>query len=139
MVINKYKKYHKKKNINQNEKSNLSQIKIGFYGLKSLEFGVITPKEIETARRIIARVTKRSGKIKITLNFNRSLTKKPLLSRMGKGTGPINSRITYIKKGKILIEVNGISKKLIFFALNSVRSRISIKTHIVKRNIIDIA
>jgi large subunit ribosomal protein L16 len=91
MEINKYKKYHKKDKIVKNEKNILRSLKKGFYGLKLLECGIITPKQLETARRIIARLTKRAGKIFINVYCNHPLTKKPLLSRMGKGSGSIDS------------------------------------------------
>jgi large subunit ribosomal protein L16 len=91
MEINKYKKHHKIKNGFKKEKSFLAQVSKGFYGLKAIETGMITIKQLETARRIIARVTKRIGKVNINICFNQPITKKPLLSRMGKGSGAITS------------------------------------------------
>jgi len=89
MNKNKYKKYHKKKNIFQLKKQTLSMIKLGVYGLKVIECGIITQKELETARRIIARMTKRCAKIILNVKCFHPLTKKSLLSRMGKGSGNI--------------------------------------------------
>ena len=137
MEISKYKKYHKIKKIGKNEKDSLQNLKKGFYGLKVLEPGVITPKQLETARRVIARITKRTGKIFINVSCTQPLTKKPLLSRMGKGAGAINAWIGYVKKGKVIIEVKGISKKLAFIALKAVQYRLCIKTDITEREIID--
>jgi large subunit ribosomal protein L16 len=91
MEINKYKKYHKQNISGKKEKDTLRGLKKGFYGLKVLESGIITPKQLETARRVIARITKRIGKIFINISCNHPLTKKPLLSRMGKGSGGIDS------------------------------------------------
>jgi len=137
MEIRKYKKYHKKKKISKNEKISAISLKKGFYGLKVIEAGIITPKQLETLRRIIARITKRMGKILINVSFNHALTKKPLLSRMGKGSGNIHSWISYVKKGKILIEIIGISEKLAIKALEATQSRIALKLKVVKREIID--
>jgi len=91
MEINKYKKYHKQKKVGKNEKGCIRNIKKGLYGLKVLEPGIITPKQVEMARRVISRITKRIGKIFINVFCNCPLTKKPLLSRMGKGSGLINT------------------------------------------------
>jgi large subunit ribosomal protein L16 len=91
MEISKYKKYHKQKKIGKNEKSSFRIIKKGFYGLKLLESGIITPRQLEMARRVISRITKRIGKVFINISCNHPITKKPLLSRMGKGSGSINT------------------------------------------------
>lgn len=88
MQIINYKKRHKKKFITSTTEF-LTTIKIGSYGLKAISSGFLTAKQLETARRVIARVTKRVGKILIRVFFNQPLTKKPLLTRMGKGSGPV--------------------------------------------------
>lgn len=138
MEISKYKKYHKQKKIGKNEKSSFRNIKKGFYGLKLLEPGIITPKQIEMARRLISRITKRICKIFINVFCNHPLTKKPLLSRMGKGSGLINTWIAYLKKGKVIIEVKGVTKKLVFIAFKIVKYRIAIKMKIINRDVIDV-
>jgi len=87
MEINKYKKFHKIKRISKQEKFILTNPQQGFYALRALETGFITPEQLESSRRIISRITKRSGKILLKVKFAQALTKKPLLSRMGKGCG----------------------------------------------------
>jgi ribosomal protein L16/L10AE len=57
---------------------------------------------------------------------------------MGKGSGSINTWIAYVKKGKVIIEVNGIPKKLVFIAFKVVKYRIAIKMNIIKRGVIDV-
>jgi len=84
----KFKKYHK---------SNSSFLKLreqklffpvnGLYGLKALDSCKLTFKQIEAGRRTIRRTTKKAGKLFINVFTNRSITKKPLASRMGKGKG----------------------------------------------------
>ena len=139
MEVKQYKKYHRKHKIKKNENSSyrMRDLKKGFYGLKLIESGIVTPAQLETARRIITRITKRTSKIYINVCCNHPLTKKPLLSRMGKGSGSINSWISYVKKGKIIIEVKEVSKKLIFLAFKAVQRRIPIKMFIIKREVID--
>jgi large subunit ribosomal protein L16 len=90
MTLKKYKKYHTNKNIHKIEKIRSCVVKQGFFGIKAKIHGIITPKQVESVRRSISRVTKRSAKILIRLNFEQSLTKKPLLSRMGRGSGGIS-------------------------------------------------
>jgi large subunit ribosomal protein L16 len=137
MQLNKYKKYHRQTKIGKNEKETFRNVKKGYYGLKTKSFGLITPKQLETARRALSRITKRTGKIFINIFCNHPITKKPLLSRMGKGAGSINCWVAYVKKGKIIIEAIG-SKKLIFMAFRVVQYRIAIKMHIIKREVIDV-
>ena len=137
MEINKFKKHHKQLKIEKNEKNKLQILRKGFYGLKVLESGIITPKQLETARRVIARITNRTGKTFINVFCNHPLTKKPLLSRMGKGAGSIDTWIAYVKKGKVIIEVKGVSKKLAIIAFKAVQYRLSIKMDIIKRELLD--
>lgn len=137
MKIDKYRKYHKIKNILKNEKINTAKIVKGFYGLKLLESGVLTEKQLESMRRIITRITKRVAKIIINVRFNHPLTKKPLLSRMGKGAGGIDSWICYVKKGKVVFELSGISQETAITALNLVKNRISLKTKTIVREVSD--
>jgi large subunit ribosomal protein L16 len=90
MKIKVYKKIHKIK-ISSLINKKLSTIKYGLHGLKVVKPGILTAKQIETARRVISRETKRVGKVFIRVFFNLPITKKPLLSRMGKGCGPIKN------------------------------------------------
>jgi large subunit ribosomal protein L16 len=66
------------------------------------------------------------------------LTKKPLLSRMGKGSGSVSTWISYIKKGKTIIELKGTTEKIAFLALKAVKNQINIKVKIIKRDIFDV-
>jgi ribosomal protein L16/L10AE len=71
------------------------------------------------------------------ITFEHALTKKTLLSRMGKGTGSIHSWITYIKEGKIILELLGISEQLAFTICKAVCKRLPIQFEIVEREITD--
>ena len=88
----KFKKSQKRRSfLKVNSVVTLNKLKFGSFALKSIEPGVLTSKQIETARRVISRATKRIGKVFIRVFFNLPITKKPLLSRMGKGCGVIKS------------------------------------------------
>ena len=88
MQINIYKKKHKIKKISL-VKNYAGNIQFGFYGIKSLESGILLTQEVETIRRTISRITKRDCKVLIRVFFSHPITKKPLKSRMGKGVGVI--------------------------------------------------
>jgi len=87
-IITSYKKQHKIK-IKITTKLFISEVKFGFFGLKVLESCILTPYQVENFRRLIVKQTKRAGKLYIRVFFNFPLTKKPLLTRMGKGVGPV--------------------------------------------------
>ena len=134
MQIVKYKKQYKKK-FNTVKTEFLGTVQVGSYGLKAISSGFLTAKQLETARRVIARITKRTGKILIRVFFNQPLTKKPLLTRMGKGSGPIKNWVLYVKKGIVILETNNISKKLAFKAFKAASLRLPVNVDFVSREV----
>jgi len=84
-----FKKQHKILSYNKQVGFGASNLAFGFFGLKAIAFGILTKKQIEAVRKIIMRKTKKLGKLFIRVFFNFPLTKKPVLTRMGKGCGPI--------------------------------------------------
>lgn len=134
MQIVNYKNQHKKK-FTTAKTEFLSTIKMGSYGLKAISSGFLTAKQLETARRIIARITKRVGKVLIRVFFNQPLTKKPLLTRMGKGSGPIKGWVLYVKKGVVLLETNNISKKLAYKVFKAASLRLPVKVDFLSREV----
>ena len=134
MLINIYKKKHQLKKISLAKKY-AGNIQFGFYGIKSLESGILLTNEVETIRRIISRITKRTCKVLIRVFFSQPITKKPLKSRMGKGVGIIKFWVAIIKKGMILFEIGYISKKLIYLIFKAIFSRLSLKVICVTREI----
>ena len=112
----------------------LAHLNYGFFGLKAISFGILTKKQVEAARRIITRKTKRIGKLFIRIYFNFPITKKPLLSRMGKGSGPISSWVCFVKKGSIIFELNGVSFYDGYIALNEAKSRLPLKTIFISKS-----
>jgi large subunit ribosomal protein L16 len=85
-----YKKQHKiKLSLITNKTS--STVKYGTYAIKAVNAGILTAKQVESSRRVISKETKRTGRVFIRVFFNLSKTKKPLLSRMGKGCGVIKN------------------------------------------------
>ena len=124
----KYKKVKKGRLKKFDFKSN--KIKFGTIGLKSLESGTISSKNIEAARRSITRKIKRKGKLWVRIFPHTPITSKPLGSRMGKGKGSINNWSIKIKTGSLLFELCGIQKKKAKNALVSGGAKLPVKTQV---------
>ncbi len=87
-----------------------SQLAFGDFGLKVLEPGWITDRQIEAARVAMTRFIKRGGKIQIRLFPDKPVTKKPAETRMGKGKGAPDHWVAVVRPGKILFEMEGVSQ-----------------------------
>ncbi len=112
-----------------------STVAFGQYGLKSLERGRITARQIEAARRTITRKVKRGGKIWIRVFPDKPITEKPLEVRMGKGKGPVEYWVCEIKPGKMLYEIEGVTEEMAREAFTLAAAKLPFKTTIVKRTI----
>lgn len=110
-----------------------SQVAFGAYGLKALEPAWITNRQIEAARIAINRHLKRDGKVWIRIFPDKPFTKKPLEVRMGSGKGNPEGWVAVVKPGRILFEVDGVSKEAALEALRLASHKLPIKTKIVAR------
>ena len=110
-----------------------SKVAFGDYGLKALECGWVTAREIEAARIAITRFIKRNGRIWIRLFPDKPITKKPQETRMGKGKGAPDQWVAVIKPGRILYEMEGVPEKEAREALRLAAHKLCIKTKFVKR------
>ena len=110
-----------------------SQVAFGDYGLKALECGWVTDREIEAGRIAITRFIKRSGRIWIRMFPDKPITKKPQETRMGKGKGAPDQWVMVVKPGRILYEMEGVSEKDAREAMRLASHKLSIKTRFVKR------
>jgi large subunit ribosomal protein L16 len=108
-----------------------STISFGEVGLKVLEPGEITARQIEAARVSITRKVKRGGKLWIRIFPDRPFTKKPAETRMGKGKGNPEGFVARVKPGKILFEIAGIDEVLARDALKNAAFKLPLKTKIV--------
>src|ERR1700722_17225832 len=87
-----------------------AKVSFGEYGLKTLDRGRITARQIEAARRAMTRYVKRGGKIWICLFPDNPTTKKPLEVRQGKGKGNVEYWVAVVKPGKVLYEMEGVDE-----------------------------
>jgi large subunit ribosomal protein L16 len=131
IVSTKIKKIHKHKVLGREWKPHLLELTTGFAGLKALENGRLTPKQLETIRRIITRKMQRTGKVWFHIYPNLAITKKPKEVRMGKGKGAINLWVANIKQGKILVEISQIHLDLAKEIFKTVAAKLPIKTLLV--------
>ena len=124
----KYKKTRKGKLKKLEFKANT--IRFGEFGLKSQMAGVISARQIEAARRTIARKIKRKGKIWICIFPDLPVTAKPTESRMGKGKGAVSHFVARVRGGTTLFEVCGIPKHIATEALRAGSKKLPVKTKI---------
>jgi len=110
-----------------------SRVDFGDFGLKALECGWITSRQIEACRVALTRKMKRDGKVWIRIFPDKPVTKKPLETRMGKGKGAPEFWVAVIKPGRVLFEVAGVTKEVASEALRLAAHKLPIKTKTVTR------
>ncbi len=108
-------------------------IAFGDWGLKALECGWVTDRQIEAGRIAITRFIKRNGRIWIRLFPDKPITKKPQETRMGKGKGAPEGWVAVIKPGRILYEMEGVSEAEARKALMLAAHKLCIRTKVVSR------
>lgn len=109
------------------------EISFGEYGLMALEPGWITARQIEAARRTMAREMKRRGKIWIRIFPDKPYTHRPAETRMGKGKGNVEYWVAVVKPGRIMFEVGGLPEEAALEALRQATYKFSIKTKVVAK------
>jgi large subunit ribosomal protein L16 len=112
-----------------------STIAFGDYGLKVLEPGWITDKQIEAARVAVTRFVKRGGKIWVRIFPDKPVTKKPAETRMGKGKGAPEGWVAVVRPGRVLYEMEGVTEDVARQALRLASHKIGLRTMFVHRGI----
>jgi len=110
-----------------------TNVQFGDYGLKSLEAGWITNRQIEAARVAMTRKIKRGGKVWINVFPDKPYTKKPAETRMGSGKGSPEGWVAVIKPGRVMFELAGVDETLAKDALRLAGQKLPLRTKIVKR------
>ena len=108
-------------------------VDFGEFGMQTLERGWITSRQIEACRVAINRYLKRKGKVWIRVFPDKSVTKKPAETRMGKGKGAPDHWVAVVRPGRILFEVANVSKEDAQDALRRAAAKLGIRTRFVKR------
>ena len=110
-----------------------SDVTFGEFGLKAMENGWISDRQIEAGRVAITRFIKRGGKIWIRIFPNKPITKKPAETRMGKGKGAPEGWVAVVRPGKIIYEMEGVSEEMAQEAMRLAGHKLCVKTKFVKR------
>ena len=112
-----------------------STLSFGEFGLKAMECGWVTNRQLEAARIAMTRFIKRGGKVWIRVFPDKPITKKPPETRMGKGKGAPEAWVVVIKPGRILFEMEGVTQAIAAEAMRLAAQKISVPTKFVARNV----
>ncbi len=111
-----------------------SELSFGEYGLKAMECGYITDRQIEASRIAMTRFIKRGGKIWLRLFPDKPITKKPAETRMGKGKGAPDHWSAVIRPGKMLFEMEGVTPDVAEEAMRLAANKLPLKVRFVQRH-----
>jgi large subunit ribosomal protein L16 len=111
-----------------------SDVSFGDYALQSVERGYLTSRQIEAARMAIQRETKRVGKLFIRVFPDKPLTKKPLETRMGTGKGGVEEYVAVVLPGRVLFELEGVTKELAEKAFKLASNKLPLTTRSLARS-----
>lgn len=129
----KYRKQMKGRNRGLAERG--SEVSFGEFAIKAVERGRLTARQIEAARRALTRHIKRGGKVWIRVFPDKPITQKPLEVRQGKGKGNVEYWVAPIQPGRVLFEVEGVSKELAFEAFELAKAKLPFKVIYVERTV----
>jgi large subunit ribosomal protein L16 len=110
-----------------------TEVQFGEFGIKALEAGWVSNRQIEAARIAMTRKIKRGGKVWINIFPDKSFTKKPAETRMGSGKGSPEGWVAVVKPGRVMFELAGVSEPLAKEALRLAGHKLGVRTKIVKR------
>ena len=108
-------------------------VAFGEYGLKALDRGWITARQIEAARVAMTRAVKRGGKIWIRVFPDKPVTSKPAEVRMGKGKGAPDHWVAVVKPGKVMFEMQGVAPEVAERAMHLAAAKLPIACRFVRR------
>jgi large subunit ribosomal protein L16 len=108
-------------------------VDFGSFGIKSLEAGWITARQIEAARIAVTRAMKREGQVWVRIFPDKPITERAAESRMGSGKGTVEYWVAVIKPGAILFEINGLDKETARKVLKLASYKLPIKTKIIEK------
>ena len=134
MLMPKKTRYRKQQRGRMRGKSWTGQtVAFGDFGLKTLEPGWITNRQIESARVAITRFVRRTGRVWIRIYPDKPLTKKPQETRMGKGKGGPEGWVAVVRPGRVLFELEGVSRGDAVEAMRRAGHKLPVRTEFVGR------
>ena len=129
----KYRKQHKGRNTGMALRG--SAVSFGEYGLKAIERGRLTARQIEAARRCITRAVKRGARVWIRVFPDKPISKKPLEVRMGSGKGNVEYWVAQVKPGMVLYEMEGVEESVAREAFKLAGAKLPIQTSFAVRKV----
>lgn len=130
----KYRKMHKGRN--RGNATSGEKVSFGEFGLKTVDRGRITARQIEAARRAMTRHVKRGGKVWIRVFPDKPVTKKPVEVRMGKGKGNVEYWVALTQPGRVLYEMAGVPESVAREAFKLAAAKLPVRTTFVARTIL---
>ncbi len=127
----KYRKQQKGRNRGKATRGN--RVTDGEYGLQTLDAGLITTNQIESARVAMTRYIKRGGKVWIKIFPDKPITTKPIGTRMGKGKGAVEYWVAAVKPGRVMFEIAGVSEDIAKEALRLAAMKLPVKCKFIKK------
>ncbi len=127
----KYRKQQKGRNTGDAKRG--TEVSFGSFGLKSLDAGRITSRQIEAARIAMTRFMKREGKVWIRIFPDKPITSKPLEVRMGKGKGALDHWVAPVQPGRVMFELDGVPREVAVEALRLAAQKLPVQTRTITR------
>lgn len=132
----KHRKWHKGRARNIRHATDKIELAFGSYGLKAMTSSWVSARQIEAARRVLTRYTRRGGKIWIRIFADRPVTKKGNEVPMGAGKGAVDHYVSVVKPGTMLFEMDGITEAQAKEALELSGYKMSCRTKFIKKEIV---
>ncbi len=129
----KHRKWHKGRSRDREKETRGLELNFGSYGLKALENKWITAAQIESCRKVFTKYTKKGGRVWIRIFPDKPITKKPPEVTMGGGKGDVDHYAFPVRVGRILFEIDGLSKEQAEKALRGAAFKLPIKTKIISK------
>jgi large subunit ribosomal protein L16 len=127
----KYRRVHRGNRRGMSMRGNF--VTFGSYGLKAIEPGWVTARQIESSRIVISRIVRKIGKMWIRIFPDKPVTARPAETRMGKGKGSLDHWVALVKPGRILFEIDGVTKEEAVQAFRDAGHKLPMKTKLVER------
>ena len=136
MLMPKKTKYRKtQRGRNRGKATRSNKVSFGDFALQTMQANQITDRQIEAARRALTRYMKRAGKVWIRIFPDKSVTRLPAETRMGKGKGLPEFWVARVKPGNILFEISGVSKEIAQEAFRLASHKLPVKTKFIEEQI----
>jgi len=112
-----------------------NQVSFGQFGLKAVDRGRVTARQIEAARRAMTRHVKRGGKVWIRIFPDKPISKKPLEVRMGSGKGNVEYWVAEVQPGRMLYEMEGVTREVAQEAFKLAAAKLPVRTIFIERTV----